>query len=196
MKQFKTLLLVSTFLFSSLAFAGDKDKQRLNEYSKQMSTIKYEIGPLKDASKLPFKIGEPKNYKKEVEMWLRNNVNRYKKDSTEFFGTPVLIRFRDQVGYGICSSISGEQVFAGYKGSVFYLFLFNGDLLTDVKNQTMLLGMSEADDARVILLNAEIDHACISVVASGLTLESPKNPIEATSSKAVDKKETQKLIKK
>lgn len=176
MKQFKALLLASTILFSGISFAKEsvEDKKKIAEYSKKMSTIPYEIGPLKDPTKLPFKIGEPKNYKKEIESWLESNVPKYKKGSTELFGTPVLIRFREQVGYGICASVSGNNVFAGYKGSIFYLFLFNGDLISDVKNQSMLLGMDHVGDARVILLNAEIDHACISVVSNGLTLDNPK----------------------
>ncbi len=178
MKQLKYLVLAGAMLFSGVALADKKsdDIKRLDEYNKKMKTIPYEIGPLKDPSKLPFKIGKPEKHAKEAEVWLKSNYPKYKAGSAEMFGDPVLIRFREQVGYGICMKLSGDQVFSGFNGSVFYLFLFNGDLIIDVVTQTMLLGMNEVDDARVKLLNAEIYQACISIVASGLELENPEKP--------------------
>lgn len=181
MKHLKSLVCgVSLSLISVFANAQTNSKddlKRLTEYSNQMKTIPYEVGPLKDPSKLPFRVGEPTRHKSEIEAWLKANNKRYQAGSFEMLGDPVLIRFRNQVGYGVCVQISGSQVFAGYDGSIFYLFLFNGDLIIDVKNQTMLLGMNEVDDTRVKVLNAEIDHACVAIVSDGLesTIDNPSN---------------------
>lgn len=190
MKHLKFVAGIAFFALSVFANAqtnNSDDLKRLGHYSNQMKTIPYEIGPLKDPSSLPFKVGEPVRHKKEIETWLKENNKRYKAGSFEMLGDPVLIRFRDQVGYGVCAQISGDQVFAGYNGSVFYLFLFNGDLMIDIKNQTMLLGMNEVDDARVRLLNAEIDHGCIAIVSSGLNLNDLENPKNPTNNNLFDK---------
>lgn len=190
MKQLKCWVLTGVMLFSGVALADKKsdDIKKFDEYNRKMKTIPYEIGPLKDPSKLPFKIGKPEKHAKETESWFKNNYPKYKAGSAEMFGDPVLIRFRDQVGYGICMQVSGNQVYAGFNGSLYYLFLFNGDLIVDVVAQTMLLGMDEVDDARVRLLNAEIDQACVSIVASGLELDNPEKPTSGDKNSKATKK--------
>ena len=148
-----------------------------------MLTIPNEIGQLGKNVKLPHPIVAPKNHKYESEMWMRKNIKRYVADSANVFGDPVLIRFRDDVGYGICLEVSGRNVFAGFNGSLYQLFLFNGEKIIDVKSQSMLLGLDPVGDARVKVMNAEIDHACISIVASGITLHPPEDKVKTKTSK-------------